>query len=181
MIGYLPKSLIVDGREYAINSDFRPALRCIQAFEDGELTNSDKMVVLLRNIYIEAPENTQEAITQAIWFLDCGNESRIAEDRPRLMDWSKDEQYIFASMNRKVGYSVREVEYLHWWDFIGMFLEPDESMFSHIVTIRAKLRKGKKLDESEKGFYLEHKETIDLAREKDDNYESAVAVLTGPL
>lgn len=168
MIGHLPTTLIVDGREYEINSDFRFALSCLQAFEDHELTDSEKRMVLLRNIYVEIPKNEQDAAEQAVWFLDCGKEVHETQKILVLMDWAQDEQYIFSAINKKAGFSVRQLEYLHWWDFVGYYMEPDESLFAQIVNIRAKRKKGRKLEKWEQEFYIQNRHAIDLQREADE-------------
>jgi Bacteriophage Gp15 protein. len=176
MIGELPKTLTVDKFEYDICSDFRPALRSIMAFEDSEISAEAKFQILLINTYGEdnIPNDTEEAIRQAIWFLDCGkepDEQGEGKKSPRLMSWAKDEQLIFSSINKKAGYSVRQCEYLHWWDFVGLFLEPCESFFSQVLAIRAKRAKGKKLEKYEKDFYEQNKDIVDLKTSKQEQDE----------
>lgn len=168
MIGELPTTLTVDEREYEINSDFRFALPCILAFADPELTDHNRVTVLLNNIYKEIPANTSEAVKQAVWFLDCGKQSPEKPTGPVLMDWGQDEQYIFSSVNKKAGFSVRALPYLHWWDFVGYYMEPDESLYSQIVNIRAKRKLGKKLEPWEKEFYAQNQEVIDLKCDQDE-------------
>ena len=46
MIGNLPTALEIDGREYAIRSDFRAILRIYSAFADPELDEREKCYVL---------------------------------------------------------------------------------------------------------------------------------------
>ena len=47
MIGYLPTTLEVAGKEYSICSDYRVALVIFEAFDDPELNEYDKMAVML--------------------------------------------------------------------------------------------------------------------------------------
>ena len=68
MIGLLPKSLQVDGKDYKIRSDFRVALNIFQAFNDPELTDFEKYTVCLDCLFIERPENSEEAFRKAVWF-----------------------------------------------------------------------------------------------------------------
>ena len=46
MIGELPKTLCINGKERAIRSDFRVALSIFQALNDVELKNGEKIAVL---------------------------------------------------------------------------------------------------------------------------------------
>lgn len=178
MIGALPTSIEVSGREYAIDSDFRPCLSIIRAFGDPALTNDDKTRVLFCVLYEDMPDDpgpalfpivlsnvfddVVEAQKKAVDFLNCGKQIKGSRDKPKLVDWSQDEQYIFSSINKKAGCSVRALPYLHWWDFMGYYLEPDESMLSHIISIRSKRSKGKPMEGHEKEFYEENREIIDF-------------------
>ena len=61
LIDRLPESVEIDGREYLLDTDFRTCLRIILAFEDPELANIEKRAVMLDNLYMERPENLEEA------------------------------------------------------------------------------------------------------------------------
>ena len=54
------------------------------------------------------------------------------------------------------------MQYLHWWTFLGAYMEIGESLFSQILNVRIKKAKGKKLDDWERDFYKENKNLIDL-------------------
>ena len=147
MIGELPKSLEIDNATYEINSDFRVALLIFQAFNDPELDQYCKALVCLKCLYKEVPANTEQAIKKAMWFLD-----------------GEDESIIFPAINKVAGYETREVKYLHWWTFLGLFNEIGDGLFSQVMNIRGKKSKGKKLEKWEREFYSSHKELIDLKR-----------------
>lgn len=79
------------------------------------------------------------------------------------MDWEQDQAIIFPAINKVAGYEVRNPDkYLHWWSFLGMFGEIGEGLYSQVMSIRSKMAKGKKLDKTDKEFYNEHKELIDI-------------------
>jgi hypothetical protein len=41
-----------------------------------------------------------------------------------------------------LGYSVRDPEkYTHWYDFVGAYMEIDESVWSTVIAIRVKKKK----------------------------------------
>ena len=52
MIGQLPESLTVNGKDYPIRSDYRDVLAVIEAQADDELTDMEKMVVTTPHIMI---------------------------------------------------------------------------------------------------------------------------------
>lgn len=83
MIGYLPTTLEVAGKEYSICSDYRVALVIFEAFDDPELNDYDRMEVMLRCLYKDSipPELVDEALKKAAWFLDGGEDYREASQQ----------------------------------------------------------------------------------------------------
>ncbi len=162
MIGRLPESLEIDGRQYPIRTDFRVVLLIFQALNDPELSEEEKAVVLLQSLYKELPENLQEAANQAAWFMDGGQSFKGSEKR--VMDWEQDEQMIFSAVNKVAGYETRAKEYIHWWTFLGFFNEISEGLFSTVVNIRNKRNRGRKLDKTEEEFYKRNREVVNLKK-----------------
>lgn len=163
MIGYLPTTLEIDGEEYPINSDFRIALTIFEAYNDSEILSYEKTLVCLRCLYKDKiPENTEEALIQAAWFLDGGDMPKSKQAPVKLMDWEYDQSIIFPAVNKVAGYETRTVEYLHWWSFLGLFNEIGEGLYSQVMNIRSKRAKHKKLEKWEREFYNEHKELVNI-------------------
>ena len=69
---------------------------------------------------------------------------------------------IVAPVNRVMGKEVRSMKYLHWWTFIGAYQEIGDCLFAQIVGIRQKLANGKSLDKSERDFYRNNRNLVDL-------------------
>lgn len=176
----LPKSLNVCGIDYKIRTDFRAILDILIAFNDPELENHEKPLAMLdilyldfeiledaNRVYVKAgkkflPQNeVEEAIKQAIDFIDAGIE-RDHVPKPRMMDWEQDAPIIFPSINKMFGKDIRLQKYMHWWTFLGFFMEIPEGMFLQIVNIRQKMKSGKKLEKWEEKFYRENKKLCDL-------------------
>ena len=161
MIGQLPIRLDVAGTSYAIRTDFRDILNIIAAFNDPELENSEKVYICLLVLYqdFESMPNDayEEAFKAAVEFIDCGL-SAGEKKSPRMMDWEQDEPILFPAINRVAGFETRSVEYLHWWTFIGYFMEIQEGTFSSVLSIRGKKAKGKKLDKWEREFWQANKD-----------------------
>ncbi|MGN0506634.1 MAG: Gp15 family bacteriophage protein [Lachnospiraceae bacterium] len=181
MIGALPKSLEVGGREYAIRTDFRVVLIIFQALNDTELSEEEKAAVILYSLYEEPPDKLQEALDKAVWFMDGGQTFRGSE-KP-VMDWEQDEQMIFSAVNKVAGYETRTTEYLHWWTFLGFFNEIEEGLFSTVVNIRKKRNKGRKLDKTEEEFYKRNREIVNLkkrlSKKEQDELDSVKKLIGG--
>jgi len=177
MIGLLPDTLAIDNREYSIRSDYRNVLQILEAFNDAELTVEEKWIVAIYMIFkdfscaddvVEAFQNgfdLEESIKQISWFISAGKKGRNEKESP-VYDWIQDEQMIFSSINHVAGKEVRELEYMHWWTFLGYFNEIGEGTFSYIVGIRNKLNKGKKLDKHEIEFYRKNKDLVKITPPK---------------
>lgn len=160
MIGELPKTLSVNGVDYAIRSDFRDILKIVCAFNDPELEDNEKVYVCLFILYEDVdsiPDSDyQAAFTAALGFIDHGV-SKEDTKSPRVMDWEQDESIMFPAINKVAGFETRSADYLHWWTFVGYYMEISEGVFSHVLTLRSKKAKGKKFEKWEREFWSANK------------------------
>lgn len=171
MIG-LPTSLEVNGTEYEIRTDFRDILTILTAFNDHFSDDHDTDVMCKANVCLQIlykdsdsiPQaDIKEAYKQACWFIDCGNKyTEEREEQLSLMNWDQDEQIVFPAINRVAGKETRLSEYIHWWSFIGMYMEIGECLFSQVIQIRKKLSDHKKLEKYEEEFYKKNKSMVEL-------------------
>lgn len=162
MIGELPRSLSVGGSARPIRSDFRDVLRILTAFGDAELSESEKVYVCLYILYEDfenfPPSDYEAAFSAAIGFIDGGMPGEESgKPSPRLVDWEQDEPLLFPAVNRVAGFEVRAVDYLHWWTFLGYYMEIHDGAYAQILSLRAKKAKHKKLDKWEAEFWSANK------------------------
>lgn len=159
MIWELPVSLNVNGREQPIRTDFRDILKILAAFDDPDLEPQEKEYVCLYILYVDydsmPKEDYPEAYKAAIQFIDNGVEGE--SNGPRTMDWEQDARILFPAVNRVAGYEVRSVPYLHWWTFIGFFMEIKDSVYANVLSLRQKKVKGKKFEKWESEFWNANK------------------------
>lgn len=166
-----PTSLNVGGVDYEIRTDYRAVLDLLTALNDPELTDEDEQMtaymqsqVILQIMFPQfddiPTENWQEALNKASEFIDMG----IVDDRkkPKTMDWEQDAPILIPAINKVLNCEIRAQKYMHWWTFLGAYMEIGESLFSSIVNIRQKKAKGKKLEKWELDFYKENKSLIDF-------------------
>lgn len=164
MFWELPTSLDVAGRAYDIDSDFRTILRVLAAYGDPELSDAEKRYVCLANVYIDFEDipaaNLQEAYEAAVRFIDNGQEQE--ERGPRAMDWKQDAPLIFPAVNRVAGFEARSAKYIHWFTFLGYFMEIKDGVFSTVVRLRQKKNKRQKLDKAEREFWDSNRKICEL-------------------
>ncbi len=197
MIGALPEVLTVGGEEYPIRTDYRNVLQVFEAFQDPELTQEEKWIVAIYLLFdnfscdddvLQAAQNgfdLEEAMKQISWFISAGQPEKQVLEQPTY-SWTQDEQMIFSAVNKVAGRETRELDYLHWWTFLGYFNEVGEGTFSFIVGIRNKLNKGKKLEKHEKEFLSHNKELVLMKKpktkeeqEQEDEYKALLDEVLG--
>ena len=197
MIGALPEALTVGGEDYPIRTDYRNVLQVFEAFHDLELAQEEKWIVAIYLMFedfscdddvLVAAQNgfdLGEAMKQISWFISAGQPEKQVLEQPTY-NWTQDEQMIFSAVNKVAGRETRELEYLHWWTFLGYFNEVGEGTFSFIVGIRNKLNKGKKLEKHEKEFLSHNKELVLMKKpltkeeqEQEDAYKSLLDEVLG--
>lgn len=175
----LPSSLQVGGLEWKIRTDFRAVLDILKYFSDPDYREECSEIcldILYENFANMPPHLWQEALEKAIDFIDMG----IKGDKkhcPHTMDWEKDAPVIIPAVNRILKSEIRSTQELHWWTFLGAYMEIQEGLFSQIVSIRLKMAKGKKLEKWEADFYRENKELIDLQEKKEKRSDEETKAL----
>ena len=123
-----PTSLNVNGKDYAIRTDFRVILDVLTALTDPDLQTDDpkldawiKTKTILEIMYPDyetiPPEDYGEAVRQASDFIDMG----IKDDtkKPKTMDWEQDAPLIVPAVNKVLGKEIRAEKYVHWWTLDG--------------------------------------------------------------
>ena len=166
MIFDLPTTVDFGGRTWDINTDYRDVLEVLAAFEDAELSEKEKAFICLYDIYPDfdkiPQDQIQAAFDAAIAFIDRGNTDD--NKSPRTMDWTQDAPIIFPAINHVAGFEVRAVEYLHWWTFMGYFMEIKDSTAATVLSLRQKKAKGKKLEKWEREYWQSNKKLCELSR-----------------
>ena len=156
LLDKFPTKALIDGKVYELNTDFRSCLKIILAFEDEELFDDEKIEIMLLNLYGEnIPDNIEEAIRKALYFLDCGeteDENKVGnrKNATRLYSFTKDAKYIYSAIKQTHGIDLENIEYLHWWKFVYLFFD-----------LRNRKKKGK-LNKEERRIYIQLYDILEL-------------------
>lgn len=163
----LPTSLDIGGVGFSIRTDFRVILDILNYFSDPEYEPDEQTAICIRILYEDwekiPPELYEEATEKARWFIDAGM-TNDGKPKPRTMDWEQDAPLIISAVNHVTGHEIRAVPYMHWWTFVGAYMEIGTSLYSTVVSIRQKKLKHKKLEKQEQEFYNANKDLVDLKR-----------------
>lgn len=162
----LPTIKVLEDKVYTLNTDYRDILDIIE-YLTGEGDKQEAVYIALALFYEEFEEMPTSAYIEAWEYLrDFISLFQPESKTPpiQLVDWQKDFNMIAAGVNAVLGTEIRQVEYMHWFTFMGYYSAIGDSNFATVVSIRNKKKKGKKLDEQEREFYRENKEIIDLPK-----------------
>lgn len=166
-----PTKINVNNKVLRINSDFRNCIKIIEAFEDDELFDEEKYLILIKRLYIDEvkEEDLEQAIIKGIKFLDLGEENENNEENvKRLYSFSKDDSYIYTGIRQSHNIDLNSIEYLHWWNFVYLFLDiGQDCMFNQLVYYRKRKNEGK-LTKDEKKVYISMIKILDLDYEEEN-------------
>lgn len=143
LVNELPEMLEIENKPYRINSDFRSCLLTILAFEDNDLTMQEKQYILLNNLYLEMPDNTEKAVEAALQFIN-GDVSETDEvSTRRLYSFSHDSNFIFAAFKQTHNVDL-QAENMHWWKFLALFMDLGaDTTFCSLTSLRKRIKTGK--------------------------------------
>jgi hypothetical protein len=174
-----PTSMTIGEKTWEIRSDFRAVLDVMEVLSDEESTDEGRAVTALLIFYIDmdpyalTEDEQREALDKMMWFIRGGRDES-GPSGPRVMDWDQDFHLIAPPVNRVLGFECRSCDYLHWWTFLGAYMEIGDCYFAQVVSIRSKKAKSKKLDKSDQEFYRKHRDDIDLKRQMNKEEEELV-------
>ena len=130
----LPDTITVDGREYAIHTDFRDWIRFCEMLLDEELKEEEKVYIALMMYKEEQPSNIQLALKGLTDFYLMAEEvvndteeqieehTEEIEVTPKpIYDWTVDSAYIIGAFQKTYGIDLMNIEYMHWWRFKALF------------------------------------------------------------
>lgn len=162
----LPTSLLLQGREYAINADFRPCVNIMRMFERTDLSDAEKIDCMVEIFYKdEIPDRLRtEAAQKAVWFLNLGEApaGRVKGNQGgRLFSWEQDLKFIISAADKAAGFSIRSKEFYHFWEFMSAFFESGECVFNTLVHQR-KLKRTGKQTKADKEWWAENKDIAEL-------------------
>lgn len=155
MFNKLPYFIILDGKKYKINVDFRNMISFERKLQDRSIEDSEKIEYGLRYFYpaffceenyyylLTQPKLYKEACNKLIWFYKCGREDyhKVKGNgkggNKQIYSYKYDDEYIWSAFHEvhKIDLSVDK---LHWWKFKAILKSlPDSTEFMKIQGYRA--------------------------------------------
>lgn len=166
----LPVTVMVNGREYAVNWGFR-AFILIEICTFTKDRSDEQKTLDMLNIFYQKniPTDVGEAVKQLLWFYRCGKEAEIKKKSKTLNQgkrsycFEQDAPYIYAAFRTQYGIDLQDIRNfdLHWWKFKALFESlNDELKISKIMYYRTVDTKG--MDKAHKNHIKAMKELYAL-------------------
>lgn len=145
----LPTSVLIDGVQYEIASDFRAGVEFEMMIEQGEAN----VYRLLAPFFAKVPHNLEGALREVELFFCCGTlpeKSKKPTKGKQAYSFRVDSEAVFADFWRYYGIDLSR-EYLHWWAFRALLMGlPEKSEFKQRVYYRTCDLKGLSKKERER-------------------------------
>lgn len=128
-----------DGTVYPIETDFRIGIQLFLVQEDPELTENEKSAMLQELLFTEQIPVHMADVEECIafflngWYQD--NKSEKNENK-RIMDFDVDQWRIYSAFLAQYRIDLNEVEYLHFWKFMGLLTTLQECTYTRVIDIR---------------------------------------------
>lgn len=172
----LPTSVLINGREYPIRSNFRTMIKFEQLMQDPEGTNEEKTWLALRLFYPQIPNDIEKAVDKLLWFYRCDKRDNLYAQKAkkkksryadRIYDFEYDDDYIYAAFMAQYHMDLHRVRYMHWWKFRAMFNAlSEDTLFVKIMEYRAV--ELDKVPKEKKAFYRRMKMLYALPVSKEE-------------
>lgn len=162
-----------DGTEYPINTDFRIGIQMCMIQDDAELNDAEKARLLKEFLfYGSVPESADEISECTRFFLNgwFHDKNLKKTEHKRLMDFDVDQWRIYSAFLKQYGIDLNDVEYMHFWEFMGLLSNLEECAYTRVIDIRQR-KISQKMDNEQKRALREAKEVYELAQARSQEEE----------
>ena len=144
---HFPETVMINGKEYQVLTDFRDWLRFADMLEDKDIPDREKLFMMAQWLEDTPAVISKEVVTALCGFYRANElEQDIPEDRdgdtdeirrPPVISWKIDAKYIIGDFLRYYGTDLLTAE-MHWWKFRTLLSAlPDESQMMKRIAYRS--------------------------------------------
>lgn len=159
----LPQSLNINGQEVPINTDFRAVLKYDYILQQ-DTGNGEKLIEALIIMFGDIlPDDLNAVLEELTIFIQGGiKEERSHKPSKKILgvnnnkafDFFVDDRLIWSAFFYTYKIDLRNVKYLHWWDFLELLEElPDNVRISKIMQYRTIDTKSPHIGKEQKAIY----------------------------
>ena len=130
----LPESIEYKGTDYPVKTDFKVWLKFYQIIKDKNKSPAEKSTQAIlccfdRERCKKLPDTCIDALEALLSFFSGGNKpenSKNAEKRDRVFDFTEDAGYIYSAFFREYGIDLSKCG-MHWYRFLALLNGLSES------------------------------------------------------
>lgn len=129
------------GEVYELDTDFRIGIQICLIQDDPELNAGEKSQKILELLFFDKiPSNPQELYDCIQFFISGWSHDKPSPktEHKRLMDFDVDQWRIYSAFLQYYRIDLNEVEYMHWWTFMGLLSCLPECAYTKVIDIRNK-------------------------------------------
>lgn len=166
---------------FPIDTDFQTGIQITQCLGDPDLNARERLFTALELLFPDEEnrpllDDAQEALG---WYLTAFDQDKHTQKKSekKLMDFDTDQWRIYAAFLSQYGIDLNTAR-MHWFVFMGLLSNLEESSFIRVIDIRQKEIDSKmspeerrKLREAKKVYGLEKVESLS-EEEKVENKEA---------
>jgi len=163
--------LLMDGLPEAyegipLSADFRNMIQVDLILHDIELSEVEKTMLSLDQLYPDIPSDVGAAIKGLEWFFSRGKAQEgkgQGKAEKKAFDFDQDAELIFAAFYSAYHISLTTVDFLHWWEFMAL-LEglPEDTLIKRVMYWRTAELTG--MSKEEKKHVLKMRKMFALTR-----------------
>ena len=155
----LPESVVLKGKSYKINADFKTAVKILSFAENN--SGIKLLIYALKTFYVQLPESIELAIEGMNSFYNF-SPGRSGSGGGELFSLNKDADLIFSSFMSQYGINLAEDNF-HWYVFLALLKGLcGDNVFSKVVGIRS-LDISEIKDAKQKAYFSELKQKYSLS------------------
>lgn len=163
----LPKTIIIEDKEYPINTDFRTWIEIEKTIMNPDIEDNDKLMIMLylafRN---DIPQNIQEALDQLTEFYNCNDITyeKTKKGKDIAYSYEVDEGLIFSAFMQQYNIDLDSIEYMHWFKYKALFDGlTEDTLFIKIVGYRT-MDLSQIKDKEQRQYYKKLKDKYRIKR-----------------
>lgn len=133
-----PKYAKVKGQKYAINTDFRVALKCFEIINDSSISDLERTYAIIYKLFgfIPEDEDMEDFVRIVQQYLGCGKSQEEHRSRKKDMDFGQDWPYLIASFMSDYKINLNDDD-MHWYQFIDLIQGlTEDSVMSKVRELR---------------------------------------------
>jgi len=125
--------VLIEGKEYLINTDYRVALECVELVNDTTISDYERAIGVVTMLFGEECPICEEAISKVELYLSMGEKESKTEEQ--VLDFQQDRDFIYSAFMAQYSIDL-DIQDLHYEQFIDLLRGVKNQILNDVVSIR---------------------------------------------